>query len=165
MAHHEYLGFGWDSKAVDNTAYVIGSSVVSPCPGREGGTSLVSASCYKNHGNRQGIVQIPSGYHQCDAETTRWAGNVVFKYAQIKVAVYLRISSFFFLVFHSALRSYSKEETRLGVFHFSIFNKSMLSWDVMCVMCKDIAHCDCVSALVSSCKITYASAVLIRLPW
>lgn len=90
-----------------------------------------------------------------------------FTYARLKVSVYLSMSSIY-LVIHLTLQSYSEEENSLGVFRFSMFKKSVLSWDVMDSMCKektDRAHCDYASALVSSCKITYASAGLIGLPW
>lgn len=163
--HHEYLGFVWKPMGIDKTAHVIWSSVELP---HTEGQHLALVPCYKkDHGNIQGIFEIPSGHYQRDAEATRWAGNIVFIYAQRKVSIYLTMSSIY-LVFHSTLQSYSEEEHSMGVFRFSMFKKFMLSCDVMDAMWKettDIAHCDYMSALVSSCKITYASAVLIGLLW
>lgn len=163
--HHEYLGFVWEPMGIDKIAHVIWSSIESP---HTEGQHLALVPCYKkDHGNLQGIFEIPSGHYQRDAEATRWAGNIVFTYAQMKVSIYLSLSTIY-LVFHSTLRSCSEEENSLGVFCFSICNKSMLSWDAMYSMWKektDIVHCDCMSASVSSCKITYAGAVLIGWPW
>lgn len=163
--HHECLGFVWEPMGIDKTARVIWSSVESP---HTEGQHLALVPCYKkDHGNLQGIFEIPSGHYQRDAEATRWAWNIVFTCARMKVSIYLSMSSVY-LVFHLTLQNYSKEEKSLGVFRFSMFKKSMLSWDVMDSMWKektDIAHCDYVSALVSSCKTTYASAGLIGLPW
>lgn len=95
--HHEYLGFVWDyGYRQDCICYLKQGSIVL-----HRGTYLVFVPCYKkDHGNLQGIFKIPSGHHQRDAEATRWAENVVFKYVQTKVSVYYRISSIF-LVFHS----------------------------------------------------------------
>lgn len=67
--HHEYLGFVWEPMGIDKTARVIWSSVESP---HTEGQHLALVPCYKkDHGNLQGIFEIPSGHYQRDAEATR----------------------------------------------------------------------------------------------